>query len=503
MSTTAENLRFILGLKLRGRRQEMGLTLRQLAGRTGLSISYLSEIETGRKYPKPDKLLLLADALELSFDDLVSLRVNEDLVPLKEALSSSLLQEFPFELFGIEPEGLFALLADDPGKVGALIRAFLEIGRAYDVQVEQFLLAALRSYQQLHANYFADLEDEAAAFRRSRSWRQSGPLAPSVLARTLTEEWGYEVELKTLTDHPRLGGLRSVFVDGARPRLLVNGRLLPRQKAFVLAREIGYRQLGLGARAVTSSWLEADSFEQLLNNFKASYFAGALLIEADGLSRDLERLFAAPRWQERAWRGLLRRHGATPEMLFYRLTELVPQRFGLREIFFLRLTRTAGGDPVRLTKVFNMSRVPVPRGISLGEHYCRRWPAFGLLGRLMAAGGGGDPEKPLLSVQRSLFLDQQAEFFVMSMARPLVLSTGSHSCVSVGFLLDDDFRRRVRFWDDPEIPRVEVNLTCERCHLAAAECTDRAAEPVLCRRRDERRGKRRALAELLGSLDPG
>ena len=103
-------------------------------------------------------------------------------MPLKEALSSSLLQEFPFELFGVEPEGLFALLADDPGKVGALIRAFLEIGRAYDVQVEQFLLAALRSYQQLHSNYFADLEAEAAAFRRARDWPESGPLAPSLLA---------------------------------------------------------------------------------------------------------------------------------------------------------------------------------------------------------------------------------------------------------------------------------------------------------------------------------
>ncbi len=501
MTTTAENLRFILGLKLRSKRQEAGLSLKQLAARSGMSISYLSEIETGRKYPKPDKLLLLADALGLPFDELVSLRVTEDLMPLKEALSSSLLQEFPFELFGVEPEGLFALLADDPGKVGALIRAFLEIGRAYDVHIEQFLLAALRSYQQLHSNYFAELEAEAAEFRHARGWKGSGPLGPTVLARTLIDRWGYQVEQETLAAHPRLGDLRSVFADGDVPRLLLNGRLLPRQKAFVLAREIGYRHLGLGERAVTSSWLEADSFEQLLNNFKASYFAGALLIEADSLTRDLERVFGAPRWQARALRGLLRRHGATPEMLFYRLTELVPQRFGLREIFFLRLTRPAGSESVRLTKVFNMSRVPVPHGISLGEHYCRRWPAFGLLAELARAGVDADPERPLVGVQRSEFLEPQAEFFVVSMARPLVLGPGSHSCVSLGFLLDDDFRHRVRFWDDPEIPRIRVNLTCERCHLTAAQCADRVAEPVLASRRDEQREKRQALADLLRSLD--
>ncbi|MFQ5350519.1 MAG: XRE family transcriptional regulator, partial [Thermoanaerobaculia bacterium] len=328
----------------------------------------------------------------------------------------------------------------------------------------------------------------------------SGPLAPSTLARTLREEWGYELEQKTLAEHPRLGELRSVYVDGRHPRLLLNGRLLPRQRAFILAREIGYRHLGLGERAVTSSWLEVESFEQLLNNLKASYFAGALLIAADSLTRDLEKVFAAPRWRARALRGLLRRHGATPEMLFYRLTELVPQRFGLREIFFLRLTRRAGSDAVRLTKIFNMSRVLVPHGINLGEHYCRRWPAFGLLAELAGGEDGEDPERPLIGVQRSTFLDQEAEFFVLSMARPLVLSPGTHSCVSLGFLLDGDFRRRVRFWDDPEIPQVEVNLTCERCSLSAAECTDRVAEPVLSRRRSEQQSKREALARLVDTF---
>ena len=52
-----ESLRFILGLKLRNLRQERGLSLTALAGQAGLSVSYLSEIEAGRKHPKPDKLL--------------------------------------------------------------------------------------------------------------------------------------------------------------------------------------------------------------------------------------------------------------------------------------------------------------------------------------------------------------------------------------------------------------------------------------------------------------
>jgi len=115
--------------------------------------------------------------------------------------------------------------------------------------------------------------------------------------------------------------------------------------------------------------------------------------------------------------------------------------------------------------------------------------------------GDSDPAQVAHRVQRSTFVDQQAEFFVLSMGRPLVLSPGSHSCVSLGFLLDDDFRRRVRFWNDPGIPQVSVNLTCERCHLSPANCSDRVAEPVLARRREEQQAKGEALAELLASFD--
>jgi transcriptional regulator with XRE-family HTH domain len=93
--SNASGPRLILGLKVRNLRHERGETLQSLASRAGLSISYLSEIEKGKKYPKPEKLLRLAEALAVPFDDLVSLKVAEDLGPLKVAFSSPLLREFP------------------------------------------------------------------------------------------------------------------------------------------------------------------------------------------------------------------------------------------------------------------------------------------------------------------------------------------------------------------------------------------------------------------------
>ena len=49
MELSAENLRYVLGLKLRRLRLERGLSLKELAARSGLAISYLSEIEKGKK----------------------------------------------------------------------------------------------------------------------------------------------------------------------------------------------------------------------------------------------------------------------------------------------------------------------------------------------------------------------------------------------------------------------------------------------------------------------
>jgi transcriptional regulator with XRE-family HTH domain len=496
-----EHVRFVLGLKLKSLRQRKGLPLKAIAARSRLSVSYLSEIEKGKKYPKPAKLLDLARALEVPFDSLVSLQVEENLSPVKAVFSSGLLREFPFDLFGIEPEDLFDLVTQDPAKAGALLRTFLEVGRIYDVHAEHFLLAALRSYQQMHANYFEEIEEAAASYRRAQGWSGRRPPSYARLRAGLEKDHGYSVDEQTLSAHAELKSLRSVFQDGPSPRLLINGRLLPSQKAFVAAREIGYRHLGLVERAVTSTWIKVESFEQVLNNFKASYFAGALLIDRDALREDLHKLFARPRWDGAALLDAMRRYDATPETFFHRLTQLIPRFFGLREIFFMRFNHVARNDAYELTKVFNLSRVPVPHGVGADETYCRRWPALRLLAE-MARGRKDRDARLLVTAQRSYFLDEEAEFFVIAIARPLALSQGAHSSVSLGFLVDDAFREKVRFWDDPAVPRLPVNLTCERCALTAAECGDRAAPPSLHETEQQQQRKEEALSRLLQDLGP-
>ena len=180
---------------------------------------------------------------------------------------------------------------------------------------------------------------------------------------------------------------------------------MPSQKAFVLAREIGYRVLGLTERPATSTWIKVESFEQVLNNFKASYFAGALLIDRDLLREDLGRFFARAKWDGKALLEGMRRYDATPETFFYRLTQLIPRFFGLREIFFMRFSQGARSGDLELTKVFNLSRVPVPHGVGSDETYCRRWPALKLL-KEMARPGKRRGSNAVVTARRSYFLDR-------------------------------------------------------------------------------------------------
>ncbi|HVS63671.1 MAG TPA: helix-turn-helix domain-containing protein [Thermoanaerobaculia bacterium] len=489
MRDPADSLRFILGLKLKNLRLHRGLSLKNVAARAGLSISYLSEIEKGKKYPKPERLLDLARALEVGYDELVSQRVTDELAPLTDLFGSAYLQEFPFELFGTAAPELVSSIGDEPGRVAALLGTLAEVGHRYDIDLGELLLAALRSYQHLHQNHFPELEKAAVEFRRAQGWTVRTRLTPERLADVLEREHGYENDDETLERHPLLSGFRSIYAEGNPPRLFVNGRLLREQQAFLLARELGYRALGLEERAITSTWIQVTSFEQILNNFRASYFAGALLIDRDSLIRRLERLFAERRWNPQAFLDCMVQTRSTPEMFFHRLTEVLPSAFGMEQLYFIRFSRTGPGGRApglfRLTKMLNLSKIPLPQGEGLGEHFCRRWAALRILDTLAA-----DPphraDEPILASRRTRFLGYDQEFFVVSMARPLALDSDLLSSVTLGVRIDDAFRRRVRFADDPAVPREEVGFTCERCPLSPQECVERVAPPVLLdKRRDQ------------------
>ncbi len=493
MEINSESLRFILGIKVKQYRHQAGLSLKQLAERTQLSISYLSEIEKGKKYPKPEKIIQLAHGLDKSFDDLVSLQLDDELNPITALLNSPLFKEFPLQQFGIGLPDLFDLVTDSPSKAGAFVRTLLEISRGYDMQVEHFLLASLRSYQKMHLNYFEQLEDRAQAFRDEFHLATDSSVSLEWLETLLSEQYRCKVTYDDFDQMEDLQPLRSICVSPRK--LAVNSRLMPQQKKFVLAKEIGYRYLALAERALTSSWIKVESFEQVYNNFKASYFAGALLIPEPSLIQDLKGWLSHATFEGDRLADMMDQYDATPEMFVYRMSQLMPHHFGLHKMHYMRLHNEVGVDKYEIAKELNTTTVFIPRGIGPSEHHCRRWVSISLLKEVGKRQTAGETPLVAIAAQRSRFISQDQTFFNIAVVRPLSLGQNSNTGMTLGFLVDDHFKQTAAFWNDPAVPQMDVHETCERCPLT--DCQSRVAEPTLHQARQRQHNREKALQRYL------
>jgi predicted transcriptional regulator len=358
------------------------------------------------------------------------------------------------------------------------------------MSLENFLFAALRTYQRLHNNFFPELEKLAIHFSSTNGLEGTTP-SFAQLKTILIEKFGYRLEENELAHHPVLNSFRSVLRD--KKYLSLNDNLAPSQKTFVLAREIGFLELGITERPRTSSWINVKNFDQLVNNFKASYFGGALLIPQEPIAKNLRRFFSEKEWNAKAFMKLLSKHQATPEMLLYRMSQILPGVFGLNSIFYLRFTNSEDRLTVNLTKELNMTETLVPYGLGLREHYCRRWLPLRLLKEVrhniipLTAGA-----------QRIHFVQSGTRFLLLSMARPLSLAKNRESAIAIGFKIDAKTAGQVSFIGDPGIDEEEVGETCERCPLT--DCSERVVEASIISRQNREHRRETALQHFIQQI---
>ena len=482
MNTDRDKVRLIFGLKLKQLRADQGLSTYDLADLTGLSPSYLNEIEKGKKYPKTEKIFAIAKALGTDYDSLVSLKVSKQLEPVVELLNSNVLNELPFDLFGIEPGYFLEVMANAPAKLSAFISTIIEIGRNYDLRVEQFYFSVLRTYQAMHDTYFDDLEEQADGFLATHPLPASPSDLPTLLTSVLTEAYGCTVTPYDDTTQPALTSLRSVYIPESNT-LLINSRLSPEQSAFTLAREVGYRHLQLVNRPLESSMLAARSFDEVLNNFRASYFARAVLMPRADLLPILADFVAQRTWQPDRLLTAITRFGVTPEMLMLRMMSLLTHGFGLNDLFFIRFDQPGGvteNQQFILSKELHLSRLHTPHGVARDEHYCRRQVALTLLNDLRAQQAQGDWNgQPICQAQITTYASDGNAYFVLSIVKSSPPST-TNSSINIGLPITDQLRSVFAFLDDPAISRTDVGETCERCPIP--DCSVRAAAPVVLAR---------------------
>lgn len=479
-----EYIRLIFGLKLKQIRSEKNLSLFGLSKITGLSKSYLNEIEKGKKYPKPDKIALLCEALDVSYDQLVSLKLDKNLAPIGEILQSKILKEIPLDLFGVKESDLIDIISEAPLKVNTFISTVIEIAKNYNLSRESFFLAALRSYQEVHNNYFEEIEQQVVLFAKAYSVDLTQKIDAEYLEEILVEEYGYTIVNDALDEYAETDNLRSVFVPQSKT-LLMSTSVDQSQRTFIYAKEIAYNFMKITDRLYTFSWIKFDRFDQVLNNFVASYFAGALIIPRESLVAELNILFASPIWDKNLFNTLMCKYTDSPETFYQRLTNILPKDFNLKNLFFLRFTYKPELDSVQLKKELHITNLQEPYANQADEHYCRRWVAVKTLQEL-----ANQKVDSITDLQVSSYNHTSNEFLVISSATPDPFKKGFSRSIALGIQISQHSKAKISFIKDESIKRSVVGVTCETC--AIADCADRVYPPIRVDRRN--RYKRTAQA---------
>ena len=483
-----EYIKLIFGLKLKQIRTEKGLSLFGLSKLTGLSKSYLNEIEKGKKYPKPDKIAILSEKLDVPYDQMVSLKLDKNLAPIGKLLQSKVLKEIPLDLFGIAENKLIDIVANAPAKVNAFISTIIEIAQNYNFSRENFFLASVRSFQEANNNYFDELETRVVEFRKKMGKDLEWPLRSASLEQILIDSYGYTLNESELNKYNELENLRAVFIPKTKTLLLSNV-LDEEQKTFIYAKEIAYNFLKIKDRLYTFSWIKFENFEQVINNFYASYFAGALIIPKDNLSSKLRHLFEKKTFDRELFVSLTNSFNASPETFYQRLTNILPKSFGLQNLFFLRFTHQAGSGKFHLKKELHLSHHQSPRSNENHQHYCRRWVSLKVLQDI-----SWNEEEHEFDLQISQYADGK-KYLVLSSAARDPFRHNHFRSISIGLLINQQLERKLNFLDDENIRFQEVGVTCERC--AIKDCTVRQTHPKFL----EQDSKDRKIEKIVAELD--
>jgi transcriptional regulator with XRE-family HTH domain len=111
------------GDKIRALRNQLDLSLREVASKIGVSAAFLSDVELGRRFPSDDKLVLLAKELGVDSEELQRYDFRDEAESIKKMMFSDPAAGVAFRTIagqmrgGMRPEEILKRLSsNDPGK---------------------------------------------------------------------------------------------------------------------------------------------------------------------------------------------------------------------------------------------------------------------------------------------------------------------------------------------------------------------------------------------------
>lgn len=461
----------------------------ELSKLSGISVSYLNEIEKGKKFPKKEKLQMLAMALKTSEERLESSEVEDQLAPVAQLLKSNFLNELPLDLYGIDLYKVVEIIANAPVRVGAFISTLIELSQNHEVKEENFFFVALKNYLELNHNYFEELEAATSAFIKAHHLLDAYPVSSEILKNILSTEYDYQIVLGGLNEFPILDEFRAVFLP-LEKKFLTNGHLTERQKAFEFGKELGFSVLKLKERSNTSSIIRPKTFEQVLNHSKAIYFSVALHLPISSFVQAIQRWIEAPKWDPKLFEEIYHQYDVSPEMFFHRLTNVLPKFFGMDKMFFIRLVGNQETDDFLIDRELHINVKPQLHVSGPNEHYCRKWLGISSLQQV--------EKESVIAVQKSKSIVNKEEYLVVSMRSSHRVDKVKKVSVSIGIRIDEDLEKKIKWLSDSLLSKpVLVNNSCERC--GAVDCEKRVALPWI----EQRKQKLHSILETLENLNAG
>jgi len=326
----------------------------------------------------------------------------------------------------------------------------------------------MRSFQELYDNYFPEIEEKVIHFANENQLEISKNLKSEVLEMILIEKFNYSIQTENFESYGTLDHLRSLFIPEKR-LLLLNNKLEKDQKTFILAKEIGFNVLELKNRPNTYSWIDFGSFEEILNNFYASYFAGALLISKQQIIENTSNFFSQNNWEPTSFENLIDNFTNSPETFYYRLTNVLSSELGIKDLFYLCLVKKKDTDKIQILKELHLNHQQAPHANATNEHYCRRWIAIKNLYHLKE-------NESITDAQISHYKDQGISYLVISTSQKNPFSDGSNRSYCLGILLNSQTIKKINFIKSSTLKTINVGVTCESCSIA--DCEVRQAPPI-------------------------
>ena len=271
---------------------------------------------------------------------------------------------------------------------------------------------------------------------------------------------------------------------------MIDKNISEAQKTFIYAKEIAYNFLNIDERLYTFPWIKFENFDQVLNNFIASYFAGALIIPRKNLIEKLSNFFVLEEWQPLKLHQLIKHFNCSQETFYQRLTNILPKFFNIKNLFFLRFTHQTNSPEFRLSKELHITQQQAPHANRKNEHYCRRWISIKTIQDLEFS----KKNRSTFGVQISAYENQNNEYLVLSSATQDPFKKDISRSVSIGLLLSPHLKKKLTFLKNDTFSKKSVGVTCETC--AVENCTERAANPT----RLQKKNKYNAIAKTVDNI---